>query len=90
MPIECIITFAHEEVALSAGLQRMVRSDIGVSGVMFTIDTESGFKDAVFITGSYGLGETVVQGAVNPDEYYVYKKALNEGKPAILSRSIWQ
>lgn len=80
--------FSHEEVALSAGLQRMVRSDIGVSGVMFTIDTESGFSDAVFITGSYGLGETVVQGAVNPDEYYVYKKALNDGKPAVLSRNL--
>ncbi len=80
--------YAHEEVALSAGLQRMVRSDIGVSGVMFTLDTESGFDDVVFITGSYGLGETVVQGAVNPDEYYVYKKALTEGKPAILSRSL--
>ncbi len=80
--------FAHEEVALSAGLQRMVRSDLGVSGVMFTLDTESGFDDAVFITGSYGLGETVVQGAVNPDEYYVYKKSLAEGKPSVLSRSV--
>jgi len=79
--------FAHEEVALSAGLQRMVRSDLGVSGVMFTLDTESGFNDAVFITGSYGLGETVVQGAVNPDEYYVYKKSLAQGKPSVLSRS---
>jgi len=65
--------FAHEGVALSVGLQRMVHSDIGVSGVMFTLDTESGFDDVVFITGSYGLGETVVQGVVNPDEYYVYK-----------------
>jgi pyruvate,water dikinase len=80
--------FAHEDVALSAGLQQMVRSDIGVSGVMFTLDTESGFDDVVFITGSYGLGETVVQGAVNPDEYYVYKKSLAANKPAILSRSV--
>lgn len=80
--------FAHEEVALSAGLQRMVRSDLGVSGVMFTLDTESGFDDAVFITGSYGLGETVVQGAVNPDEYYVYKKSLAQHKPSVLSRSV--
>ncbi|RKZ68726.1 MAG: phosphoenolpyruvate synthase [Gammaproteobacteria bacterium] len=80
--------FAHEEVALSAGLQRMVRSDIGVSGVMFTLDTESGFDDVVFITGSYGLGEMVVQGAVNPDEYYVYKKSLDAGKPSILSRQV--
>jgi len=80
--------FAHEEVALSAGLQRMVRSDVGVSGVMFTLDTESGFDGAVLITGSYGLGETIVQGSVNPDEYYVYKKSLEEGKPAVLSRSI--
>ncbi len=80
--------FAHEEVALSAGLQQMVRSDVGVSGVMFTLDTESGFDNVVFITGSYGLGETVVQGAVNPDEFYVYKKSLALGKPAVLSRSI--
>ncbi|MCZ6803307.1 MAG: phosphoenolpyruvate synthase [Proteobacteria bacterium] len=80
--------FAHEEIALSAGLQQMVRSDLGVSGVMFTLDTESGFDDVVFITASYGLGETVVQGAVNPDEYYVYKKSLEEGKPAVLSRSV--
>ena len=80
--------FAHEGVALSVGLQRMVHSDIGVSGVMFTLDTESGFDDVVFITGSYGLGETVVQGAVNPDEYYVYKKSLALGKPAVLSRSV--
>ncbi len=78
--------FAHEDVALSVGLQRMVRSDIGVSGVMFTLDTESGFNDVVFITGSYGLGETVVQGIVNPDEFYVYKRALIEGRPAVLSR----
>lgn len=80
--------FAHEEVALSAGLQRMVRSDLGASGVMFTLDTETGFDNAVFITASYGLGETVVQGAVNPDEYYVYKEALKAGKPAVLSRSL--
>ena len=80
--------FAHEEVALSAGLQRMVRSDLGVSGVMFTLDTESGFDGAVFITGSYGLGETVVQGAVNPDEYYVYKKSLAQDRPSVLSRSV--
>jgi pyruvate, water dikinase len=80
--------FAHEAVALSAGVQRMVRSDIGASGVMFTMDTESGFRDAVFITSSYGLGEAVVQGAVNPDEYYVYKPALQAGRPAILKRGI--
>lgn len=80
--------FAHEEVALSAGLQRMVRSDIGASGVMFTLDTESGFDGAVFITASYGLGETVVQGSVNPDEYYVNKHSLELGKPAVLSRNV--
>ena len=80
--------FAQEEIALSAGMQRMVRSDIGVSGVMFTIDTESGFDDVVLITANYGLGETVVQGTVNPDEFYVYKKALSSGRPAILSRSL--
>lgn len=80
--------FDHSLVALSAGIQRMVRSDIGASGVMFTIDTESGFSDAVFITSSYGLGEAVVQGAVNPDEYYVYKPALREGRPAILKRGL--
>lgn len=79
--------FEHAEVALSAGIQRMVRSDIACSGVMFTLDTESGFKDAVFITGSWGLGETVVQGAVNPDEYYVYKPSLAAGKKAVLSRT---
>lgn len=72
--------FAHSDVALSAGVQRMVRSDLGAAGVMFTIDTESGFKDVVFITSSYGLGETVVQGAVNPDEFYVHKPALTRGK----------
>jgi pyruvate, water dikinase len=80
--------FAHEQVALSAGVQQMVRSDVGASGVMFTMDTESGFTDAVFITASYGLGEAVVQGAVNPDEFYVYKPALQAGRPAILKRGI--
>jgi pyruvate,water dikinase len=80
--------FDHDAVALSAGVQRMVRSDIGASGVMFTMDTESGFSDAVFITSSYGLGEAVVQGAVNPDEFYVYKPALRAGRPAILKRGI--
>jgi pyruvate, water dikinase len=80
--------FVHSEVALSAGVQRMVRSDIGASGVMFTLDTESGFSDVVFITASYGLGETVVQGAVNPDEFYVYKPGLKAGRPAILRRSL--
>ena len=80
--------FMHEEVALSVGMQKMVRSDKGASGVMFTIDTESGFENAIFITASYGLGETVVQGAVNPDEFYVYKHALNIGKDAILSRNL--
>jgi pyruvate, water dikinase len=80
--------FEHEAVALSAGVQQMVRSDIGASGVMFTMDTESGFSDAVFITSSYGLGEAVVQGAVNPDEFYVYKPALRAGRPAILRRSV--
>ncbi|MBO1755471.1 phosphoenolpyruvate synthase [Allobranchiibius sp. CTAmp26] len=80
--------FDHASVALSAGVQKMVRSDIGSSGVMFTIDTESGFSDAVFITSSYGLGEAVVQGAVNPDEFYVYKPALRAGKPAVLKRGL--
>ncbi|GAA3938268.1 phosphoenolpyruvate synthase [Microbacterium soli] len=80
--------FDHHEVALSVGVQRMVRSDIGASGVMFTVDTESGFQDAVFITSSYGLGEAVVQGAVNPDEFYVYKPALAASRPAILKRSV--
>ena len=80
--------FDHEKVALSAGVQRMVRSDVGASGVMFTLDTESGYRDAVFITGAYGLGETVVQGAVNPDEFYVYKPALAAGRPAILKRGL--
>jgi pyruvate, water dikinase len=80
--------YAHAAVALSAGVQMMVRSDIGASGVMFTMDTESGFRDAVFITSSYGLGEAVVQGAVNPDEFYIYKPALRAGRPAILKRGI--
>ncbi|MGE3771337.1 MAG: phosphoenolpyruvate synthase [Gammaproteobacteria bacterium] len=80
--------FEHEKVALSAGIQRMVRSDIGASGVLFTLDTESGFRDVVFITASYGLGELVVQGAVNPDEFYVYKQALAAGQPAILRRNL--
>ena len=80
--------FAHADVALSAGVQRMVRSDLGSAGVMFTIDTESGFSDVVFITSSYGLGETVVQGAVNPDEFYVHKPALKNGKFPIIRRSL--
>ena len=80
--------FTHSEVALSAGVQRMVRSDLGAAGVMFTIDTESGFEDVVFITSSYGLGETVVQGAVNPDEFYVHKPALRNGKQAIIRRNL--
>ena len=80
--------FAHEHVALSAGVQRMVRSDLGAAGVMFTIDTESGFSEVVFITSSYGLGETVVQGAVNPDEFYVHKPMLRAGKRAVIRRSL--
>ena len=80
--------FAHTEVALSAGVQRMVRSDTGAAGVMFTLDTESGFPRVVFITSSYGLGETVVQGAVNPDEFYVFKETLAQGKKAIIRRSL--
>ena len=80
--------FEHEMVSLSAGIQQMVRSDIGSSGVMFTLDTESGFEDVVFITSAYGLGETVVQGSVNPDEFYVHKSTLKSGKPAILSRNL--
>ncbi len=80
--------FAHADVALSAGVQRMVRSDKGASGVMFTMDTESGFRDVVFITSSYGLGETVVQGAVNPDEFYVHKPMLQAGKKAIIRRNL--
>jgi len=80
--------FAHTEVALSAGIQRMVRSDTGAAGVMFTLDTESGFKDVVFVTASYGLGETVVQGAVNPDEFYVHKPTLAAGKPSVIRRNL--
>ena len=80
--------YAHHDVALSAGVQRMVRSDLGAAGVVFTIDTESGFEDVVFITSSYGLGETVVQGAVNPDEFYVHKPALKAGKLAVIRRNL--
>lgn len=80
--------FDHKLVALSAGVQRMVRSETGTAGVMFTLDTESGFRDVVFITGAYGLGETVVQGAVNPDEFYVHKPTLQAGRPAILRRNL--
>ena len=80
--------FTHADVALSAGVQRMVRSDVGAAGVMFTLDTESGFQDVVFITSSYGLGETVVQGAVNPDEFYVHKPMLEQGKLPIIRRNI--
>jgi pyruvate,water dikinase len=80
--------FAHADVALSAGVQRMVRSDLGAAGVMFTLDTESGFSGVVFITSSYGLGETVVQGAVNPDEFYVFKETLAKGKKAIIRKSL--
>jgi len=80
--------FDHAQVALSAGIQKMIRSDIGASGVLFTLDTESGFRDAVFVTASYGLGEMVVQGAVNPDEFYVHKPTLSAGRPAILRRNV--
>jgi pyruvate,water dikinase len=80
--------FAHADVAISAGIQKMVRSETGAAGVMFTMDTESGFDGVIFITSSYGLGETVVQGAVNPDEFYVHKRALNDGKEAILRRNL--
>ncbi len=80
--------FKHEDVSLSAGVQLMVRADIGAAGVLFTLDTESGFRDAVFVTASYGLGEMVVQGAVNPDEFYVFKPTLRAGKPAILRRQL--
>lgn len=80
--------FAHADVAISAGVQRMIRSDLGASGVIFTVDTESGFNNAVFITSAYGLGEAVVQGAVNPDEFYVFKPTLAEGKKAILKRGL--
>ncbi|MEE8464467.1 MAG: phosphoenolpyruvate synthase, partial [Gammaproteobacteria bacterium] len=82
--------FDHQQIALSVGIQHMVRSDLGVSGVAFTLDTESGFRDVVFITSSYGLGETIVQGAVNPDEFYVYKPALENGRHAILRRKLGQ
>ena len=82
--------FDHSEVALSAGVQKMVRSDIACAGVAFSLDTESGFRDVVFVTGSYGLGEMVVQGAVNPDEFYVHKKTLAEGRPAVLRRTVGQ
>ena len=80
--------FEHSEVALSAGIQKMVRSETASSGVMFTLDTESGFRDVVFITSSYGLGETVVQGAVNPDEFYIHKPTFETGRPAILRRNL--
>ncbi|MCK4585772.1 MAG: phosphoenolpyruvate synthase [Gammaproteobacteria bacterium] len=80
--------FKHADVSLSAGIQRMVRSETGASGVIFTLDTESGFEDVVLITGSYGLGEAVVQGAVNPDEFYVHKETLQAGRPAVLRRSL--
>ncbi|MBT8114105.1 MAG: phosphoenolpyruvate synthase, partial [Arenicella sp.] len=80
--------YAHEDVALSAGIQRMVRSETGAAGVMFTLDTESGFDDVVFITSSYGLGETIVQGSVNPDEFYVHKPTLKAGHPAVVRRNL--
>ena len=80
--------FEHHKVALSAGVQLMVRSDLAASGVLFTLDTESGFRDVVFITSAYGLGETVVQGAVNPDEFYVYKPALRAGRSAVIRRTL--
>ena len=80
--------FDHKLVALSAGIQKMVRSETASSGVMFTLDTESGFRDVVFITSSYGLGETVVQGAVNPDEFYVHKPTLEAGRPSVLRRNL--
>jgi len=80
--------FDHHDVALSAGIQQMVRSDRGVSGVMFTLDTDSGFREVMFITASYGLGETVVQGAVNPDEFYVSKQCMQMGKQAILRKTL--
>ena len=80
--------FEHADVALSAGIQRMVRSETGAAGVMFSMDTESGFDGVVFITASYGLGETVVQGAVNPDEFYVHKATLEKDRPAVLRRNL--
>jgi pyruvate,water dikinase len=82
--------FDHNAVALSVGVQHMVRSDLGAAGVMFTLDTDSGFRDVVFITSSYGLGETVVQGAVNPDEFYVYKPALRAERRSILRKNLGQ
>jgi pyruvate, water dikinase len=82
--------FDHSEVALSAGIQKMVRSDIASAGVAFSLDTESGFRDVVFVTGSYGLGEMVVQGAVNPDEFYVHKNTLEAGRPSVLRRTVGQ
>ena len=83
-------SFDHNAVALSVGVQHMVRSDLGAAGVMFTLDTDSGFRDVVFITSSYGLGETVVQGAVNPDEFYVYKPALRAGRRSVLRKNLGQ
>src|SRR5690606_18717084 len=80
--------FAHADVALSAGIQRMARADLGASGVAFTIDTESGFSGAIFVTAAYGLGELLVQGAVNPDEAYLAKSAIRAGRPAILERRL--
>lgn len=80
--------FKHRDVALSAGIQQMIRSDLGAAGVIFTLDTESGFRDAVFVTSSYGVGETIVQGAVNPDEFYVHKPMLEAGKMAIVRRNL--
>ncbi len=80
--------FDHKHVALSVGVQRMVRSDLACSGVLFTLDTESGFRDLIFVTASWGLGESIVQGAVNPDEFYVYKPALRAGKRAIIRRNL--
>jgi pyruvate,water dikinase len=80
--------FRHRDVALSAGIQQMIRSDLGAAGVIFTLDTESGFRDAVFVTSSYGVGETIVQGAVNPDEFYVHKPMLEAGKLAIVRRNL--
>src|SRR6201992_2763574 len=82
--------FDHNAVALSVGVQHMARSDLGAAGVMFTLDTDSGFRDVVFITSSYGLGETVVQGAVNPDEFYVYKQGLRAGRRSILRKNLGQ
>ena len=80
--------FSHESVLLSAGVQKMVRSDLGSSGVMFTLDTETGFPGVIFITSAWGLGETVIQGAVNPDEFYVFKTALRAGRPAVIRRTL--